>query len=351
MKKIIYSSKFVKYNANVRNKNIGDCVRRSISLAFNKSYNQVVRDLNKVLQDYPKGYNYGMYPIYSKVIDKYGGSKRRKVRDITEYTVTVGQFADLVNGTYLVECASNAGEPDHLVCIIDHNVYDSWNSLDDIAMYYYVVENVEHGTSDIKSQEYQILEQLDDFARDCLYRFTKSTNQSESITFMNEDIDIHTLSDVRNDYMYIQIQLEPNSRYLDDYNLDIICKFTPFEKSEQFIEDSQKLIYRKIYFFIRKLKKDIEDAQEVFNKENESYVDSTDTEDLYLVGLNKRVYNTLPSWCKPLIQFISARRGSYVLEIRPLPSDSNKRNYTILAKDRKELEEKLLNYKDSYERL
>ena len=47
--KLIYSADLVRYNANSRGTRTGDCAVRSISLAFNRSYNDIKKLLNSAM--------------------------------------------------------------------------------------------------------------------------------------------------------------------------------------------------------------------------------------------------------------------------------------------------------------
>ena len=48
---MIVIEKLVKYNANSKDNDTGDCVKRSLSLAYNIDYDQVKRELNKIRRD------------------------------------------------------------------------------------------------------------------------------------------------------------------------------------------------------------------------------------------------------------------------------------------------------------
>ena len=40
-----------RYNANTRDSNVGDCVKRSLSVAFRTDYDEVSRELNRIKRD------------------------------------------------------------------------------------------------------------------------------------------------------------------------------------------------------------------------------------------------------------------------------------------------------------
>ena len=41
-----------RYNANTRDSNVGDCVKRSLSVAFRTDYDEVSRELNRIKRDW-----------------------------------------------------------------------------------------------------------------------------------------------------------------------------------------------------------------------------------------------------------------------------------------------------------
>lgn len=121
----IQSSVLVKYNANTRGTDTGDCTARSISLAFNINYSKV----RKMLYASAKQLHYDSYNVddnVDRVLYQLGaGAKQRPSKKIS-----VDEFADThAHGTYIVGCSkSNGTYATHMVCIIDGTVYDSWDS-------------------------------------------------------------------------------------------------------------------------------------------------------------------------------------------------------------------------------
>ena len=49
MKRYISSADYVNYNANSRGNNVGDCVKRALSMAFDMDYNQTSKELNELV--------------------------------------------------------------------------------------------------------------------------------------------------------------------------------------------------------------------------------------------------------------------------------------------------------------
>ena len=141
---------FVRYNANKDNKNKGDCTIRALSLAYDKPYETVSKELRG--QTYGTGRTFKSKKNLTDIINKYGyeGSEvwNKSGR------ITVKDFADENNkGTYLL--LTGRGDKDisspysstdqenysHIVCCIDGDVYDSWDSMNDYVRYFCIVDS------------------------------------------------------------------------------------------------------------------------------------------------------------------------------------------------------------------
>ena len=121
----ILLSQVVKYNANTRGSNVGDCTTRAISLAFNMDYSEV-RKLQNASSKANRIYPFNALDNCKKVISKLGGGPMVVPSTLT----TVGEFADTHSGTYIIFCGKyeNSNRRTHLVCIINDRIYDSWDS-------------------------------------------------------------------------------------------------------------------------------------------------------------------------------------------------------------------------------
>ena len=130
MVKVLSELKY--YNANANGKNVGDCSRRSISLAYGKPYEQVALDSRRLAS--AMGTRYQSNRVIYQLIKKYGYVWKKDAKDLgldVEGRPTVGDVADhLPTGTYIVHCES----PDkrqiagHMVALIDGTLYDTWDS-------------------------------------------------------------------------------------------------------------------------------------------------------------------------------------------------------------------------------
>ena len=139
MKKLL-SSELIRYNANTRGTNTGDCTARAISLAFGIDYHRA----RKALNDSAKtniALRFNSIPNVLKVIRELGGGEEIKSNE----KITVGTWADKHNsGTYLIHCNRNGqphGPGGHLVCIIDGKIYDSWDSRTYYVLSYHAIKS------------------------------------------------------------------------------------------------------------------------------------------------------------------------------------------------------------------
>lgn len=121
MKKLIKdveAATYKKYNANTRGTNTGDCVKRSLSMAFDISYNEVGKELNAIMKE-TRFKEWNVAPVFEKFITDHGGSGRIAPPEkglllddwVDEYATT---------GTYVVETGSKpcgVGGGNHLVCV------------------------------------------------------------------------------------------------------------------------------------------------------------------------------------------------------------------------------------------
>ena len=143
-------AKLYKYNANTQNKNTGDCVARSISLALGMDYDEVKRGLKKVGHEMGlPGWNYFRgFTRYIREQVGYDISWRKPV-EVFNKSMTVEEFSEeLDTGTYLILCGKVEGSQSHMVACIDGNYYDSWDSSNRIVSYFMVIDDESQAISD-----------------------------------------------------------------------------------------------------------------------------------------------------------------------------------------------------------
>lgn len=117
------------YNINPQQKNVGDCVVRAISKATGRDWGDTYLALCV------QGYIDCDMPSANAVWGNYLrglGYRRKIVPDTCPDCYTVRQFAqEHPAGTYIIALSG------HVVCVEDGVIWDSWNSGNEIVLYYW----------------------------------------------------------------------------------------------------------------------------------------------------------------------------------------------------------------------
>ena len=125
---------FQYFNPNPRNrKGVGDCTVRAVSKALDVSWNTAYFDLGV------QGYLLADMPSSNMVMNSYllgNGFTKHVISDSCPDCYTVRDFAeDHPKGLYVL------GTGTHVVTVMDGTFFDSWDSGDEIPIYYYEKEN------------------------------------------------------------------------------------------------------------------------------------------------------------------------------------------------------------------
>jgi len=121
---------YVNFNPNPSGNRVGDCAVRAISKAMNCSWETAYIGLTAEgmdLHDMPSAnYVWGMYLIKN-------GFDQKMVEHTCPNCISVASFAEShPKGTYVLATQN------HVVTVIDSNWYDSWDSADEIVLFYFV---------------------------------------------------------------------------------------------------------------------------------------------------------------------------------------------------------------------
>ena len=127
---------WVEYNPNPKHKRVGDCVIRAISIALNQNWEKTYSDIviqGFLMNDMPSA-NY----VWGSYLMKKGFVRHLMPLDENGNTYTVRDFCkEHQNGTYILAIDG------HVVTVRDGNYYDSWNSGDELPVYYWQFEKEE----------------------------------------------------------------------------------------------------------------------------------------------------------------------------------------------------------------
>lgn len=134
------TSTFHFYNANPKNKYTSDCVIRAISTALGQSWEQTVRELTEVGIKY--GYVFTDTKCYEHYLKQKGWVKHKQPRKSDNTKYTGFEFCteletdnpweynfDIMSVRKKGNIIAHIGGH-HIVAIVNHKVYDTWNSTD-----------------------------------------------------------------------------------------------------------------------------------------------------------------------------------------------------------------------------
>ena len=118
-KKFIYfnpnpTAKVDKKTGKPKRWNKGDCVIRAFCGVLNSTWDIVYADMCKL------GAKYHDMPNSHSIIDKYA-KKNGLIKESLPYYMTVKEFAETHDGTYLINVRS------HVACIKGNMINDTWN--------------------------------------------------------------------------------------------------------------------------------------------------------------------------------------------------------------------------------
>lgn len=348
----IQSADLIHYNANDRGNNAPDCVKRAISMAFSIQYSQVAKDLRAAqaevrAEKHNNHWQWNMPTVYRKVIKQYGGSDPV---DISKENITVAEFADTHTGTYLLQTGKTNKKSDHLLCLIDGEVFDSWDSLDQIVISYITVEGEHKPKSNIKDRFKELYEYANNLIDRNIEARIRKFGLEGVVRVWN------TTNSVRS--FALQIHKYFESAKFNDYNPEftVTYAFSPTTTFEEAIQYIDKITATRVYdrmWVIKDKVRQLEEAQQ--------YNDITDKDlenrNLWIYNdRDLRFYNSLPEWLKRRITYLyiyypGEYSDSYVIRFKPLPGDPDKDEIRFEGRTAYEIKDRIDNYKkNNYDR-
>lgn len=123
---------YVQYNPNPEHKRKGDCVERAISKALNQTWHRTFAGL--CVKAFEMGDNTDANAVWGAYLRDRGFTRHIVPHELGD-VYTVEDFArDHPRGTYILAMS------DHVVCVKDGDWYDSWQSANELPIYYWVKE-------------------------------------------------------------------------------------------------------------------------------------------------------------------------------------------------------------------
>ena len=340
---LILNEALILYNANIRSKNVGDCVKRGISLAYNKPYSEVEKDLNAKKREYGAS-AWNVPSIFEKVMNDYSDGELIKMTEYDQHT-SVEEFAEThPDGVYIVLCGETYNDVSHMCVVMNGDVYDSWNSLNYIVVRYYLISESHVSTHTITPDEMNT------------YTETAEERVAENLKDISDkyNLGMGALSfatSVVNSTKFA-IGLYARTREGSDYDIKQVdyYVFSPRMTSDECIEYVNKRtdeLTKKFTSAIRKAIKEREEALE-FGEESTSHFNAE----------GQRLLAKLPAWCRNRVLdlrmergFWDARNVEYYVDMKPLPNDSDQSKVRLHADNLTDLKYIINEYKKSFERI
>lgn len=131
---------YVHYNPNPSNKDTGDCVVRAIAIAEGITWDEAYQELTKKAfeeKDMPS-----VNPIWANYLESLGYTVYG-IPNTCPRCYTVRDFAkDHPYGTYVL------GTGSHAIAVIDGNYIDTWDSGNEVPMYFFKKGVIKNGITD-----------------------------------------------------------------------------------------------------------------------------------------------------------------------------------------------------------
>lgn len=122
----------INYNPNPQRKKVGDCAIRAIAKALGTDWESAYTQLS--LAGYTMADLPNAVPVYGSVLRQHG-FKRKAIPNTCPDCYTINDFCkDHPRGTFVVVTGS------HVVCVINGNYYDTWESGEEIPILYFEEE-------------------------------------------------------------------------------------------------------------------------------------------------------------------------------------------------------------------
>lgn len=311
------SATLVKYNANTRGTNTGDCTARAISLAFNMDYSKARKALNDSAKEH-RGWNYNTHANCEEVIRNLGGGN---IIDPVR-KITVNDFADMHanDGTYILWCSKDGEKfhhTNHLVCMINDRIYDSWDSRTFYVIGYWEIK------SGIKAEDITDVGQYlttwirrmdaDGYRNYANQVFDNIINKNRKLKKLIDKYDISV-------DLYLQVTEVALHNYtfkfgyavrVDIPKYDILEKwyksrfaivFKPTMKTDEVDAYFEETFYNKLYSFLQGIIREIEDMCEghaLLYKDSETTIPKQ--QNLWFYSqYAKKSFNNLPYWVRRL---------------------------------------------------
>lgn len=352
---VIESAEWKRYNANTRDSNVGDCVKRALTIAYSMDYDEVSKELNRIKRKYNKS-AYNLTSVYYKFVEARGSSFKKLLKD---NPVTVEEMCDMYpEGTYLLEVGEKPGKwTTHLCVIVDGILFDSWDSRK-----WYVDRWATVSTTSTPVFEFKLKDMYEEIKAGILPQLQKLSDKWTKIYPCSLEIPRAIFYDRYTCEITVTLhfsELPPeDSGYSRSKSWGhlITLKGNPRLDEEENIRSLIKKTYQKIYDWSYNVLRAIKDAIGA----SQIQVDK-DVKRRWLSSEEKRILMHLPEWCRGRITELNYNENSYLWDgpkyeayLAALPDDpyidSRGDSVRFEADTLKELKDQINYYKEDFSR-
>lgn len=120
---------YINFNPNPQKRIVGDCAVRAVAMATNKTWDEAYTGL--MLQGFKDMDMPSSNAVWGEFLKNHGFTKHVLAEDCPE-CYTLEKFCEEhPEGCYVVAL------PQHVVCVRDGNYYDTWDSGDEMPLYFW----------------------------------------------------------------------------------------------------------------------------------------------------------------------------------------------------------------------
>ena len=309
------SAAFHRYNANSKDQNVGDCVKRALSFAYGMDYNAVGRELNRI-KNAIGSYAYNVPRTYKQFLR----DRKAVLLDKSHIGMTEEEFCEShPTGTYiLLTGPQDKDYSTHMVCIYNGDIIDSWNSSEYKVYEAFEVKNAP------TTYETVTWDDLESELTSFIDQYIEKLNKKYSDWFQVSRADGTQYNDSTYGmrfYLVTSPNLPSESSYYPNrkYMKRIIVKINPRMDLQGNLDSLKPKLKQSVYEWTYPYAKDKRDLEEVKTFENPKYDGRL---------WEKKQLLKLPAWVRPLVQYFwyDDREGyhyynKYELRFKALPED------------------------------
>lgn len=345
--KIIHAG-YKQFNVNSRGNYTGDCVIRSLSVAYGMDYDEVHSKLGAIKRKKfgnSDSWKFNSYPVFEEFIRQHGCVRSGYAKDLgIAPETTLEQFCESYpEGTYCLIVCDSRNKPNHMVAVVDGDFYDSWYSAENTVYKLYQIKG-EKSAPDAELDLDQVQTAIIDFLTEYTEVLKKKMGDYGVFTYgLNRRVNKSSLRFCIN--FATEMKTYKPTRYY----------FTVSLNPRISMEDNISKLIAKTRVNVREwayaLRKDIEDRAAIETMETNSKFRGTTDDRMLLLKM--------PAWARPHITYIEYREGSwyadepYLMDMDALPGDPRGEEaptVTFRARTLTELRACLEDYKKDFSR-